>query len=175
MVVCFPVGVITSDWNLYPFLDKFTNSSLNILIYSICSQDPKYKINCLISIIYGWLKIRLLPTRIISSSELEIKSFVISKHFWSNFEFGIFCDISWEPKLLKKSLYCSLLNNILCELCSTYLSIFLLCPSKLVIKYCCCSKLFLLNNSWLFSTLYWDNIGCRELFRLFQRQINNIF
>ena len=29
---------------------------------------------------------------------------------------------------------------------------FSLCPSKLVIKYCCCSKLFLLNNSWLFST-----------------------
>ena len=126
MVVCFPVGVITSDWNLNPFLDKFTNSSLNILIYSICSQDPKYKINCLISIIYGWLKIRLIPTRIISSSELEIKSFVISKHFWSNFEFGIFCDISWEPKLLKKSLYCSLLNNNLYDLCSTYLSIFLL-------------------------------------------------
>ena len=126
MVVCFPVGVITSDWNLNPFLDKFTNSSLNIHIYSICSQDPKYKINCLISFMYGWLKIRLIPTRITSSSELEIKSFVISKHFWSNFEFGIFCDISWEPKLLKKSLYCSLLNNNLYDLCSTYLSIFLL-------------------------------------------------
>ena len=129
---CAVIGCLLSSWSHYlglKFKPFFRQIHKFVFEYSyLLHLLPRSQVqNKLSDFNYIWMvKIRLLPTRIISSSELEIKSFVISKHFWSNFEFGIFCDISWGTKLLKKSLYCCLLNDILCELCSTYLSIFLL-------------------------------------------------